>query len=74
MNPEVIRHSLLSLQVCVPSSWDDEAVRDFAEKERPCGTTNGWEIRRQGSKYLAGCDERVQCQDRPDFVHIVLDA
>lgn len=71
---EVTRRGALSMQVCVPASWSDEQVREFAERENPCGTTNGWFIRRQGDKALAGADERVKCQGRQSFVHIMLDA
>jgi hypothetical protein len=60
---------------CVPKDWTDEQVVSFAEKEYPCGTTNGWQIRRQGDKALAGCDERVQCEGkgREDRVYLMLD-
>ena len=72
--PEVTHYGVLSMQVCVPSDWTDEQVRTFAEKEYPCGTSNGWFIRKQGDERLAGADERVPCADRVGFVHIMLDA
>lgn len=62
------------MQVCVPSDWKDEDVEAFANRENPCGTTNGWQIRREGSRLLAGCKERVCCEDRDKHVHIMLDA
>jgi hypothetical protein len=74
MHTEVTRSGLFDMQVCVPKSWTDEQVLEFAEKENQCGTTNGWQIRKQGSEYLSGCDERVQCSDYEDNYHIMLDA
>lgn len=72
--PQVTRHGLLDMQVCIPKEWTDEQVVEFANKENPCGTTNGWQIRREGDEALAGCEERVQCGDRENYVHIMLDA
>ena len=74
MIPKVTKHGLLDMQVCVPKEWDDQEVIKFAESMNPCGTKNGWEIRKQGSDLLAGCDERVPCQERDGMVHVMLDA
>lgn len=73
---EVTQSNFLSMQVCVPEDWTDAQVLLFAETENPCGTSMGWQIRRQGNEALAGADERVSCQaeDRKNFVHIMLDA
>jgi hypothetical protein len=65
--PMVTRVKVLSMQVCVPKDWNDDQVVNFAEKENPCGTTAGWVI-------VKGNDERVQCAERPTFVHVVLQA
>jgi len=73
-NPEVTKHGALDMQVCVPYFWSDEQVKQFAEAEYPCGTQNGWHIRRTGDPALLGLPERVECEGRPDFVHIMLDA
>lgn len=62
------------MQVCVPRDWSDDQVREFANRENPCGTTNGWHIRREGSESLAGCAERVQCEQASGNVHVMLDA
>lgn len=70
----VTYYGLLDMQVCVPKDWTDEQVVAFANSENPCGTTNGWHIRRQGHKLLSGGDERVQCNDFSDNCHIMLDA
>lgn len=63
---EVIRRSLLSVKVCVPSDWTDERVVEFAEREYPCGTKKGWRIR----------PGRFRCENDATMVmvHIVLDA
>jgi len=71
---EVVRSGVLSIQVCVPKSWPDDYVLNFAETENPCGTTNGWHIRRHGDESLGGCDERVQCSSIEENCHIMLDA
>ena len=72
--PEVARAGFLDMQVCVPRGYTNEQVIMFAEHEYPCGTEHGWHIREQGNKALGGCNERVQCHDHPENVHIVLDA
>jgi hypothetical protein len=71
---QVTRFGALDMQVCVPAEWTDEDVKSFADSRNLCGTEHGWQIRREGDKALAGCAERVQCQDDPSFVHIMLDA
>ena len=72
--PEVTKRGALDMQVCVPATWSDEQVKQFAEAEYPCGTQNGWQIRRTGDPALLGFPERVECLGRADFVHIMLDA
>lgn len=74
MSAEVTRRGGLDMQVCVPSDWRDSQVVEFAERENPCGTTNGWVIRREGDAALAGKPERVNCASRAGHVHIMLDA
>ena len=70
----VLRSKLLSCQACVPADWTDEQVREFVEAENPCGTEGGWHLRKQGHPDLSGCDERVRCEGRDGFVHIMFDA
>ena len=70
----VTKHGLLDMQVCVPKDWTDEQVIEFAEQKYPCGTTNGWHIRREGHELLSGSPERVQCAQDQSSVHIMLDA
>jgi len=74
MEAQVLKSSMLSIQVCVPKQWEDSKVLEFAEKENPCGTMNGWQIRREGDEALIGMPERNQCDEQTDFVHIMLDA
>lgn len=72
--PEVVRTGFLDMQVCVPKTWSDEQAVEFLESEHPCGTKNGWVIRREGSDLLSGSPERAQCCDKSEFVHIILEA
>jgi len=65
---------LLDMQVCVPSDWTDDQVRDFAEYKNPAGTTNGWQIRREGHDALKGAPERINCTMKPNHVHIMMEA
>jgi len=74
MNPEVTQRSILSMQVCVPEDYTDHQILKFAESENPCGTSNGWFIRRKGDEALKGADERVKCNGREGCVHVMLDA
>lgn len=73
---QVTRAGALDMQVCVPADWTDEQIKQFADAENECGTQNGWQIRRQGDKALAGANERVNCKGlgRERFVHLMLDA
>lgn len=74
MEAEVTRTGALDMQVCVSKDWSDEKVKEFADTENPCGTMNGWFIRKEGDKDLNGDHERVVCKSRPNFVHIMLNA
>jgi len=75
--PEVTQRGVLDMQVCVPNSWTDEEIIDFANANNPCGTENGWFIRKEGDELLAGCSEKVSCMDEKrnkyGYVHIMLD-
>lgn len=69
---EVARQGLLQMQVCVPATATDQSVVDYANITNPAGTEGGWFIVKQGHELLGGDDERVQCQENNDNVHIVL--
>lgn len=74
-SPMVTQDGLLSMQVCVPADWSEGQVLAFAERKNPCGTENGWGVRKTAA--LLGDDpERNPCADstRPGYVHIMLDA
>jgi len=71
---EITRSGLLDMQVCVPKTWMDHQIEEFANANNPAGTEAGWTIRRQGSSLLAGADERVPCEERNGCVHLMLDA
>ena len=70
---QVIRTSMLDMQVCVPEVWDDEQVEYFANVENIAGTAMGWRIRRAGDKALNGDPERNPCAQRAGYVHVMLD-
>jgi hypothetical protein len=74
MEPEVTYRGMLDMQVCVPTDYTDEQALEFAGRENPCGTTNGWAIRKAGDKALLDSPERQPCADREGCVHIMLDA
>ncbi len=65
MEATITQMAALNVQVCVPVEWTDEQAIAFAEKEYPCGTTNGW---------CPGKFDRVNCAERTGMVHVVLDA
>lgn len=73
-DPQVTMRGVLSMQVCVPTDWKDHDIKHFADKHNECGTSNGWFVRKEGDKALAGSPERVACASRPGFVHVMLDA
>ena len=73
-HPQVTRRGALDMQVCVPSDWSDKQVKEFADRENPCGTEHGWAIRKEGDKALNGDPERISCSQIDGYVHIMLDA
>jgi len=63
------------MQVCVPKRWTDKKIKEFADLANPCGTRNGWFIRKEGNELLDGDPERVPClEGKTGFVHVMLDA
>lgn len=73
-NPQVLKHTPLSIQICVPKGWTNKQVKEFADQKVLCGTSNGWTIRKEGDPALKGDPERRKCESDPEYVHIVLDA
>jgi hypothetical protein len=74
VRPTVTRLGAVDMQVCVPAAWTDEQVKTYANGANECGTDHGWHIRKQGDPGLAGADERVACEKRDGYVHLMLDA
>lgn len=74
MSVEITKRGVFDMQVCVPADWTDEQVKEFADRENPCGTSNGWQIRREGDPFLNGSPERQPCAAVPGYVHIMVDA
>ncbi len=74
MKAQVTKRGLLDMQVCVPLAWIDEEVIGFANFQNLSGTSTGWQIRRTGDPALSGDPERVACEEREGFVHVMLDA
>jgi len=69
MKAAIIRSGILSIQLCVPKEWTDAQVIALAEKEDPCGTFAGWQVRKSSKK----CGpERVQCKESGEMIHIVV--
>ena len=66
--------ALLWCQVCVPEDWTPEQIVAFAEREYPCGTTNGWHLVEEADGILPEGEAVVPCAERPGFVHRVLTA
>ncbi len=73
-SPQVTHHGGLDIQVCVPKSWNDETAIAFAELQYPSGTSGGWKVRKEGDPSLNSATERVQCENRRGYVHMMLDA
>ena len=74
MTAQITRMCAFDMQVCVPADWGDDQIKNFADLNNPCGTVNGWFIRKEGDKALAGAPERVRCAVRSGYVHVMLDA
>jgi hypothetical protein len=72
VKPEVVRHGLVGMQVCVPADFTDEQVETFANDDTPTGISSRWRVAKHGHDVLAGSDERVTCEQRSGCVHLVL--
>lgn len=71
-DPMVTRVGLVDMQVCVPKEWTDEQAEEFANSASPTGIASQWRMKHTGDESLAGCAERVQCEERSQCVHIAL--
>jgi len=72
-DPQVIRVGFLDVQVCVPEDWTDDQASEFTNQAAPTGISNGWEMKKTGNSTLAGDPERVKCDDREHYVHIMFE-
>ena len=76
MKPIVIQSGLVDMQVCVPATFTDDEVIEFANRENPAGTEGGWSIRTaEDDPVQKGDATRVDCLDteeRSGCVHIML--
>ena len=70
--PMVTKNGLFDMQVCIPADWSDGEAEAYANQENPAGTEHGWHMKHNGEKSLSGCNERVKCDARDGFVHIML--
>lgn len=71
--PVVTRNGLFTMQVCVPKTFTDEETVEYANRVNPAGTSHGWFLCQQGNPVLNGDDSIVQCLERPNCVHRVLE-
>ena len=69
--PMITQVGIFDMQVCVPESWSNDEVEEWATKENPAGTERGWRMKRTGEESLRGANERVKCEGRDGFVHIM---
>lgn len=67
--PMVTRHGILNLQVCVPKEYTDKQAEEFANNANPTGVSSRWEIMPESEMEDL---QRVQCEDHPENVHILL--
>lgn len=76
MPATILQMGVLAVAVCVPKDWTEKQIIAFAEREYPCGTSAGWNIRREARAQELRSDqhERQPCDELPDHVHMVLDA
>jgi hypothetical protein len=78
--PTVVQTGPLHMVVCVPQEYTDNQVEIYANYISPCGTTEGWKIRRSKGamvnldKVQSDYFERVECGEKPRFVHVLLEA
>lgn len=72
--PKVTNVGLMNMQLCIPKDWTDEQAIAFAQSEHPCGTEHGWQIEREGCSALDGSPERVDCEERDGYIHIMVEA
>jgi len=68
-DPQLIRQSIFNLQVCVPNTYTDEQVVEFAKQKLFPQSFNPTII----EEHSNGDAARVTCSEDKDNVHIVLE-
>jgi hypothetical protein len=71
-NPTICRKKVLSMQLCVPKDWTESKILEFAENRVPCGIESGWYLCKKDDPVLDGAEDRVSCDDRSEYVHVVV--
>lgn len=64
--PEIIAVGIVSMRVCVPKTFTDKKVEDFANTESPTGISSNWQIDRNQ------VNVRCRCDEREGYEHLVL--
>lgn len=70
---EIIKIGLFGMQLCVPKDWTEIEIIESIENTHACGTTGGWRIVKDGSGLLGDDPARVQCAEKSDFVHVLVE-
>ena len=70
--PNLVRMSLINLQVCVPKEFTDEQAEEAANQLHPTGISSKWTMREAEDPTQMGAPLRVQCQQHPENVHIMM--
>lgn len=70
--PNVTRCALCHMQVCVPETWTNAQIERYANGERPTGIESRWKVTRVANKAGTLDPERVPCESRKGFIHVVL--
>ena len=70
--PEITRHGLMDLQVCVPKDYTDQQVEEFANEAAPTFISSKWTMKKADDPTLGGDPVRQQCLSREDCCHIML--
>ena len=69
----VYAHFLLCCSLCAPRGFTSEQIVAGAERQYPCGTTNGWAISNDAA-FAGGEPMPCPCPDDPDRQHWLLEA
>ncbi len=65
MKPNVVRRSLVNIQVCVPNEYTKDQIEEFINTEEPTGIQSSWRL----DESVA----RVTCASCNGNVHVILE-